>query len=238
MIQVTHLSKIYKTEVLETVALSDVSFKIDKGEFVAIMGPSGSGKSTLMHILGALDLPTSGEYVLDGEKVSKLSDDQLADIRNRKIGFIFQAFNLLPRTTTMENVMLPMVYAGIPKEERMKRAKKYLEMVGLGNRLQHTSNQISGGQQQRVAIARGLAMNPAILLADEPTGNIASAQAEEIMGIFQHLNDEGHTIVMITHEPDIAIHAQRIIHVRDGKIEFDEKNKHQKKAKYDIKNVD
>jgi putative ABC transport system ATP-binding protein len=234
MIDVSHISKIYKTEAFETVALDDVSFSIKKGEFVAIMGPSGSGKSTLMHILGALDTPTKGTYILDGENVSELKDDELADIRNRKIGFIFQAFNLLPRTTTMKNVMLPMMYAGIPKEEREERAKRYLTMVGLGNRLDHTSNQISGGQQQRVAIARGLAMNPAILLADEPTGNIASAQAEEIMGIFQHLNDEGHTIVMITHEPDIAEHAQRIIMVRDGKLISDTKNKKQKRAKYKI----
>jgi putative ABC transport system ATP-binding protein len=232
IIKISHISKIYKTEAMETVALDDVSFSIQKGEFVAIMGPSGSGKSTLMHILGALDLPTSGEYILDGKKVSELSDDDLAEIRNQKIGFIFQAFNLLPRTTTMENVMLPMVYAGIPKAEREKRAEKYLRMVGLGHRLQHTSNQISGGQQQRVAIARGLAMNPAILLADEPTGNIASNQSEEIMGIFQHLNEEGHTIVMITHEPDIANHAKRTIHVRDGRVTADEKNKHPHKAKY------
>jgi len=235
MINVSHLSKIYKTEAMETVALDDVSFQIKKGEFVAIMGPSGSGKSTLMHILGALDLPTSGEYILDGERVSQLKDDELAGIRNRKIGFIFQAFNLLPRTTAMENVMLPMVYAGIGKQEREERAKKYLEMVGLGHRLYHTSNQLSGGQQQRVAIARGLAMQPAILLADEPTGNIASAQADEIMGIFQKLNDDGHTIVMITHEPDIAAHAQRIIHVRDGKIVLDEKNKQRKVIKLDKK---
>lgn len=232
MIKVSHLSKIYKTDVLETVALADVFFEIKEGEFVAIMGPSGSGKSTLMHILGALDLPTSGEYILDGEPVSHLSDDELADIRNRKIGFIFQAFNLLPRTSTMDNVMLPMVYAGVPRAERQERAKKYLEMVGLGHRLYHMSNQLSGGQQQRVAIARGLAMNPAILLADEPTGNIASNQAEEIMSIFQKLNDEGHTIVMITHEPDIAAHAKRVIHVRDGKIVKDEKNKKQKKAHF------
>lgn len=218
MINVSHISKIYKTDVLETVALSDISFEIKKGEYVAIMGPSGSGKSTLMHILGALDKPSSGDYVLDGENTSHLSDDELADIRNRKIGFIFQAYNLLPRTTAMKNVMLPMAYAGIPKEERRKRAQKYLEMVGLGNRLEHTSNQLSGGQQQRVAIARALAMNPAILLADEPTGNIASAQAEEIMKIFRDLNKQGHTIVMITHEPDIASHAQRIIHVKDGKL--------------------
>jgi putative ABC transport system ATP-binding protein len=188
----------------------------------------------LMHILGALDLPTTGNYILDGERVSELTDDELSDIRNRKIGFIFQAFNLLPRTTAMKNVMLPMTYAGIPKEERTKKAQQYLEMVGLGNRLQHTSNQLSGGQQQRVAIARGLAMNPAILLADEPTGNIASAQAEEIMEIFQHINNEGNTIVMITHEPDIAAHAKRIIYIKDGKIFKDEVNKKQKRAKSTI----
>jgi putative ABC transport system ATP-binding protein len=230
-ISVEHISKIYKTEAVETIALDDVSFVITRGEFVAIMGPSGSGKSTLMHILGALDTPTSGTYILDGQNVEKLSDDELADIRNRKIGFIFQAFNLLPRTTVLQNVMLPMRYAGISPEEREKRATKYVEMVGLGHRLNHTSNQISGGQQQRVAIARALSMNPAILLADEPTGNIASAQAEEIMAIFQELHTQGHTIVMITHEPDIAAHAQRIIHVKDGKILKDEKNKKQKVAK-------
>lgn len=227
MINVSHISKIYHTGTIETVALSDVSFNIKKGEFVAIMGPSGSGKSTLMHILGALDLPTSGDYMLDGESISHLGDDQLADIRNRKIGFIFQAFNLLPRTSALKNVMLPMAYAGIPEQERLERARKYLEMVGLGNRMDHHSNQLSGGQQQRVAIARGLAMNPAILLADEPTGNIASAQAEEVMNIFQDLNEKGHTIIMITHEPDIAMHAKRIIHVKDGKIIKDEVNKRQ-----------
>lgn len=224
MIHVSHLSKIYQSGDIKTTALSDISFTINKGEFVAIMGPSGSGKSTLMHILGALDLPTSGEYILDGQKVSSLSDDALAEIRNKKIGFIFQAYNLLPRATTMKNVMLPLMYAGVPKDERVVRAKKYLEMVGLGHRLEHTSNQLSGGQQQRVAIARGLAMNPSILLADEPTGNIASAQAEEIMEIFQSINQEGHTIVMITHEPDIARHAKRIIHVKDGLLSKDEVN--------------
>jgi putative ABC transport system ATP-binding protein len=225
------ISKIYKTEAGETIALSDISFSIDKGEFVAIMGPSGSGKSTLMHIIGALDVPTAGTYVLDGQEVSTLSDDALAKIRNQKIGFIFQAFNLLPRTSALKNVMLPMRYAGIPLGEREERAKKYLEMVGLGNRINHTSNQLSGGQQQRVAIARGIAMDPSILLADEPTGNIATAQAEEVMAIFQHVNEQGHTIVMITHEPDIAQHAKRIITIRDGKIIDDRKNPRQKKVK-------
>ncbi len=223
MLHISHVSKTYQTGIVITHALSDISFEIKKGEFVAIMGPSGSGKSTLMHILGALDLPTSGEYILDGERVSDLKDDALADIRNRKIGFIFQAFNLLPRTSALKNVMLPMMYAGIPKKERIERAKKYLTMVGLENRMEHTTNQLSGGQQQRVAIARGLAMNPALLLADEPTGNIASAQAEEIMDIFKSLHDQGHTIVMITHESDIAAHASRVLTIRDGKLISDTK---------------
>lgn len=229
IIKVSHLSKIYQTETMETVALDNVSFEINQGEFVAIMGPSGSGKSTLMHILGALDKPTSGEYILDGAKVSDLTDDELSEIRNRKIGFIFQAFNLLPRTTTLKNVILPMIYAGVPKNNREEIAIKYLKMVGLGDRLYHTSNQISGGQQQRVAIARSLVNNPALIMADEPTGNIATAQAEEIMAIFQKLNDEGRTIVMITHEPDIAKHAKRIIFIRDGKIVSDSITHHQKK---------
>jgi putative ABC transport system ATP-binding protein len=225
MITISHLSKIYKTDGFETVALSDISFSIKKGEYVAIMGPSGSGKSTLMHILGALDTPTNGTYNLDGEEVGKLNEDQLSDIRNKKIGFVFQAFNLLPRTTSLKNVMLPMIYGGISKEKRLAKAIKLLQMVGLGDRLNHTSNQISGGQQQRVAIARALVMDPAILLADEPTGNIATKQAEEIMAIFQKLNEKGHTIIMITHEPDIANHAKRIITIRDGKIINDKLNK-------------
>lgn len=225
MITLSHITKIYKTDTIETTALDDVSFEIDKGEFVAIMGPSGSGKSTLMHIIGALDLPTRGTYILDNKTVSQLSDDELAEIRNKKIGFIFQAFNLLARTDALTNVIVPMMYAGIPKTERLSRAKKYLEMVGLKDRMYHTSNQLSGGQQQRVAIARGLAMNPAILLADEPTGNIASNQAEEVMEIFETLHTAGHTIVMITHEPDIARHAQRVITIRDGKVVSDTKNK-------------
>ncbi|MEI6327026.1 MAG: ABC transporter ATP-binding protein [Candidatus Roizmanbacteria bacterium] len=233
IIHASHLSKIYTTESLETIALDDVSFDIFKGEFVAIMGPSGSGKSTLMHIIGALDVPTHGTYEIDGQSVSHLSDDKLAQIRNTKIGFIFQAFNLLPRTSSIKNVMLPLRYAGLPIAEREERAKKYLEMVGLGHRLYHMSNQLSGGQQQRVAIARGLAMDPALLLADEPTGNIASAQAEGIMAIFQEIHQHGHTIVMITHEPDIAAHAGRIITIKDGKIIEDKINHHPTLAKKD-----
>jgi len=232
MINLSHISKIYKTGTVETAAVSDVSFEIKKGEFVAIMGPSGSGKSTLMHIIGALDLPTSGKYVLDGEDIQDLSDDELADIRNKKIGFIFQAFNLLPRTTALKNVMLPMAFAGIPKEERLRIAKRHLEQVGLADRINHTSAQLSGGQQQRVAIARALSMNPSILLADEPTGNIASVQAQEIMEIFQDLNDKNHTVVMITHEADIANHAKRTITVKDGRIVDDRKNLKQKRANH------
>jgi len=228
IILIKNLSKIYQTEVLKTVALDNVSFEVQRGEYVAIMGPSGSGKSTLMHIIGALDKPTSGTYFLDGQNVSKLDDDKLAEIRNQKIGFIFQAYNLLPRTTTVKNVMLPMAYAGIEREERENRAVKYLKLVGLGDHLKHTSNQLSGGQQQRVAIARALSMHPSVLLADEPTGNIASVQAEEIMAIFQKINDEGNTIIMITHEEDIARHAKRIIVIRDGKIVSDKLN-HQEK---------
>ncbi len=226
MISVSHLSKVYKNDSVETMALDDVSFEIKKGEFVAIMGPSGSGKSTLMHILGALDSPTSGDYILDGQSVSKLSDDTLAQIRNKKIGFIFQAFNLLPRTSALKNVMLPMVYAGVGRQRREEKAKQALIDVGLGDRLDHTPAQLSGGQQQRVAIARSLINDPAIILADEPTGNIASAQAGEIMKIFEKLNDAGHTIIMITHEPDISAHAKRVITIKDGKVVGDRKNGH------------
>ena len=225
MINVSHLSKTYNSGDVETVALDDISFKINKGEFVSIMGPSGSGKSTLMHMLGALDTPTSGTYVLDGENVDKLNDDQLAQIRNQKIGFIFQAFNLLPRLSALKNVTVPMIYGAVSKEERIERAKQLLELVGLGNRINHTSNQLSGGQQQRVAIARGLAMNPSILLADEPTGNLATIQGEEIMEIFKKLNKEGHTIIMITHEPNIAAYAKRVIAMRDGKIISDKNHR-------------
>ncbi len=218
IILVSHLSKVYQTEDLQTLALDNVSLTINKGEFVAVMGPSGSGKSTLMHILGALDLPTSGEYQLDGQNVSKLSDDQLAWIRNTKIGFVFQAYNLLPRTSALDNVKVPMEYAGIEEKKQERKAKQFLELVGLGDRIYYPPNKLSGGQQQRVAIARALVMDPAIILADEPTGNLASNQAKEIMEIFQKLNNNGHTIVMITHELDIAKYAKRIIYILDGKI--------------------
>lgn len=229
MIQVNNLSKIYKNDSIETIALNAVSFGIKEGEFVAIMGPSGSGKSTLMHILGALDIPTSGTYFLDGENISALKEDELAEIRNRKIGFVFQSFNLLPRTAAINNVALPLVYAGVEKKIRIAKAVRLLTMVGLANRLNHHPNQLSGGQQQRVAIARALVMDPKIILADEPTGNIASAQAEEIMKLLINLNKKGHTIVMITHEPDIAEYAQRIIHLKDGRIVKDYTNgNHQK----------
>lgn len=225
IIKITNISKIYRVGEVETVALDKVSFSIEQGEYVAIMGPSGSGKSTLMHILGGLDQPTSGTYLLDGLKVESMSGDELAEIRNRKIGFVFQAYNLLPRTSALKNVMLPMRYGDVPVAECKERAIKYLTLVGLKDRIDHLTNQLSGGQQQRVAIARALSMNPAMILADEPTGNIASAQAEEIMDIFTQLNKEGHTIVMITHEPDIAQHAKRVITIKDGKLLSDKKNK-------------
>ncbi len=224
MIQASHLAKVYKNDSVATVALDDVSFNIKEGEFVAIMGPSGSGKSTLMHLLGALDSPTSGTYLLDGQDVSKLKDDELAEIRNQKIGFIFQSYNLLPRISALKNVMLPMAYAGVAKATRLARAKELLTLVGLGERMDHASNQLSGGEQQRVAIARGLTMNPKLLLADEPTGNLATAQGEEIMEMFKKLNGQGHTIVMITHESHIAEHAKRVISLRDGKIVRDTEN--------------
>jgi len=218
LINISHISKIYQSGEIEVKALDDISFEVEKGEFVAIMGPSGSGKSTLMHILGLLDRPTSGRYLLEGIDTSKFSDEELAKIRNKKIGFVFQFFNLLPRTTALRNVMVPMVYGGVKPQQRKKRARELLEAVGLGERIYHTSSQLSGGEQQRVAIARALAMNPAIILADEPTGNIATNQAQEIMRIFQKLNKDGHTIILITHEPDIAEYAKRIIQLRDGKI--------------------
>lgn len=225
IIEVSKVSKIYKMGEVETVALNEVSFEIKRGEYVAIMGPSGSGKSTLMHILGALDLPSSGTYKLEGINVGTMTGDELAEIRNKKIGFVFQAYNLLPRTSALDNVMLPMRYGDVPIAKRQEQAEKYLRLVGLSDRTRHLTNQLSGGQQQRVAIARALTMNPAIILADEPTGNIATNQAEEIMEIFDALNKSGHTIIMITHEPDIANHAQRIITIRDGSVISDRRKR-------------
>jgi putative ABC transport system ATP-binding protein len=203
-------------------ALRGINLEIGKGEFVAIMGSSGSGKSTLMNILGCLDRPTSGDYFLDGVNVSQLSKKELAAIRNRRLGFVFQGFNLLARTTALENVELPTLYAKIESKERLLRAKQALEMVGLGERLDHFPSQLSGGQQQRVAIARALVNQPSILLADEPTGNLDSRTAVEIMSILQGLNDEGLTIVLVTHEPDVAQYARRVITFRDGKVRRDE----------------
>ncbi|MFA5050875.1 MAG: ABC transporter ATP-binding protein [Patescibacteria group bacterium] len=236
MIECKNITKIYKSEVFETYALKDASFTIEEGEFVAIIGPSGSGKSTLMHILGCLDTPTSGQYFLDGHDVSTFSDDELADIRKNKIGFVFQSFNLLPRTTVLRNVILPLIYAGIPKEEREARAKDALKSAGLDEtNFYHLSNQLSGGQMQRVAIARALINNPSLILADEPTGNLDSKTGEIILETFQNLNKQGRTIILITHEKYIAEHANRIISLKDGEIIEDIHDGHSSKIILKIK---
>ncbi|WP_173680671.1 ABC transporter ATP-binding protein [Clostridium tetanomorphum] len=218
MISLEDIRKTYDTGAIKLEALKGVNLSIEEKEFVAIMGASGSGKSTLMNILGCLDRLTSGKYILDGVDISSLDDNSLAQIRNKKIGFVFQAFNLLPKLTAIANVELPMVYAGVPKAERQEKARKALERVGLGERIHHKPNEVSGGQKQRIAIARSLVNNPSIILADEPTGNLDSKSSEEIMGIFQALNDEGVTIVMVTHEPDIAMHTKRAIVFKDGNV--------------------
>ena len=202
-------------------ALKSVTLTINKGEFVALMGPSGSGKSTLMNILGCLDTPTKGEYILNGINVSHMTDNELAEVRNQEIGFVFQTFNLLPRNTALDNVALPLVYAGINKANRQERAKKTLENVGLGNRIDHKPNELSGGQRQRVAVARALINNPSIILADEPTGNLDTKTSIEIMGLIEDIHGKGNTIILVTHEEDIALHAHRIVRMRDGLIEND-----------------
>ncbi|ALV21830.1 ABC transporter ATP-binding protein [Carnobacterium antarcticum] len=221
MIELNHIVKTYQTGDETLIALNDISLKIEKGEFTAIMGPSGSGKSTMMNILGLLDRFDSGTYQLNGKDVSDLRDNESARVRNKEIGFVFQSFNLMPRMTILENVELPMVYAGVPAKERKKRALKALERVGLGDRVKHKPNEISGGQKQRVAIARAIVNNPSVLMADEPTGNLDSKTTIDILRIFQELNAEGTTIVMVTHEPEVAIYTKRIVSFFDGSLQDD-----------------
>lgn len=221
IISLEHISRVYNVGSEKIYALRDISLKIFKNEYVALMGPSGSGKSTLMNMLGCLDTPSSGEYVLNGLSVARMSDNELAEVRNKEIGFVFQTFNLLPRQTALENVMLPLVYAGIPKAERIKKAEHTLEQVGLKDRMHHRPNELSGGQRQRVAVARALVNDPAIILADEPTGNLDSKTSIEIMGLFETIHRNGNTIIVVTHEEDIAKYAHRIVRVKDGLVEND-----------------
>jgi len=218
LIEITDLVKVYEMGDTPVRAVNGVSLNVEKGEFLALMGPSGSGKSTLMNLIGCLDTPTSGVYRLNEQEVSRLNDDELARIRNREIGFVFQTFNLLARTSALENVEVPLVYAGVPRAERHRRAKEALEMVGLADRMHHQPNELSGGQRQRVAVARALVNRPSILLADEPTGNLDSRTGEEMMTLFDELNRQENTIVLVTHEEDIARHARRTVRLRDGQI--------------------
>jgi putative ABC transport system ATP-binding protein len=226
VIQIKDVFKTYELGGIAVRALRGVTVEIDRGEYVAIMGPSGSGKSTLMHILGCLDMPTRGSYRINGVDVRGLDEDELSDLRNRYIGFVFQAFNLIPRTRTLANVALPLQYAGLSKPERLTRAKTALAMVGLSDRLDHLPSELSGGQQQRAAVARALVTNPALILADEPTGNLDTHSTHEVLGVFEHLNRQGRTIVLITHEEEVAAHAKRIIRVRDGQIVADTRDDH------------
>ena len=226
IISIRNLRKTYVMGADTINALKDVTLDITKNEYVALMGPSGSGKSTLMNLLGCLDTPSSGTYQLNGTDVSHMDDAQLAEVRNKEIGFVFQTFNLLPRMSSLENVALPLVYAGMKSSERIQRAEFALESVGLKDRMLHKPNELSGGQRQRVAVARALVNNPAIILADEPTGNLDTKTSIEIMGLFQQIHQSGNTVIVVTHEPDIALHAHRVIRLRDGLIEIDRKNEH------------
>lgn len=221
VIRISGIKKIYRLGAQQVKALDGVDITIRRNEYVAIMGPSGSGKSTMMNILGCLDSPTEGSYILNGTDVSKMDDNRLADVRNNEIGFVFQSFNLLPKYSSLENVALPLIYAGVPKEERMKRARTALESVGLGERMEHKPSELSGGQRQRVAVARALINNPSIILADEPTGNLDTKTSVEIMNLFEQIYNNGNTVIVVTHEEDIAQHARRIIRLRDGKVESD-----------------
>ncbi len=222
VIRIENLTRFYTIGEETVRALNGINLSIRKNEYVALMGPSGSGKSTLMNIIGCLDTPTSGEYFLNGPNVAQLSDSELAAIRNKEIGFVFQTFNLLPRLTALQNVALPLVYAGIPEAERLKKAKEVLEQVGLGNRMTHKPNELSGGQRQRVAVARALVNHPSIILADEPTGNLDTKTSEEIMQLFDIIHQAGNTIVLVTHEEDIALRARRVVRMRDGIVESDQ----------------
>jgi putative ABC transport system ATP-binding protein len=224
LIEIQNLNKTYVMGQETVQALKDVSFSIQKNEYVALMGPSGSGKSTLMNLIGCLDSPTKGEYILHDNQVSSMSDNELAEVRNKEIGFVFQTFNLLPRLSALENVALPLIYAGMKKSDRLAKAKKVLESVGLGDRITHKPNELSGGQRQRVAIARALVNDPSIILADEPTGNLDTKTSYEIMDLFGQLHAQGNTVILVTHEADIAEHAHRVIRLRDGLVESDTKN--------------
>ncbi len=232
IISLTNTTKHYKVGTYIVKALQNITLKIYKNEYVALMGPSGSGKSTLMNIIGCLDTPTAGTYILNQKDVSKLNDNELAEIRNKEIGFVFQTFNLLPRSTALDNVALPLIYAGFNNNKRIQRAKEVLEQVQLSDRITHKPNELSGGQRQRVAIARALVNKPSIILADEPTGNLDSKTSIEIMGLFEEIHEQGNTIILVTHEEDIARHAHRIIRLKDGFVDTDELNENIRKMKF------